>query len=120
MISLDSSFLCQRLLSHCWQRALVQSWLLCLRRVPFSLAVIIGKLDVRSILICTNRQHAVRNGIVHTKNRHCQAPSDFEKHVPSAVAVIREQNLYEAKEDMQARTSRGLVSAPNSAGKLVT
>ena len=52
MTSLDSSFLCHRLLSHCWQRGLVQSWLLCVRRIPFSLAVIIGKLDVGHILIC--------------------------------------------------------------------
>ena len=81
MSTLDSSFLCHRLLDHCWQRSLVQSWLVCVRRIPFSLAVIIGKLDVRHILICTDRQHAVSNGIVHTKNRNCQTPSASEKHV---------------------------------------
>jgi len=57
------------------------------------LAVIIGKLDVRHIFICTNRQHP-------------QAPSDSETHVPAAVAMIREQRLYQTKEERRARTSR--------------
>ena len=109
MTSLHSSFLCHRLLSHCWQRSLVQSWLLCVRRIPFSLTVIIGELDVGHIFICTNRQHAIQNGNVNIRKGCCPAAPDPEACVPAAVAVMTKQSIYQAKKEQQACTGRKII-----------